>query len=540
METFMQTKTGRILVGLLSAVMLLSAAGCGQPAPIPSASSAAQSASEASATSEPATAVDPDAEIVLGGYRNLAPGEKDGYYCSKILYVWEPLISQDDNATPIPVLAESWEMSEDGKEWTFHLRQGVKFHDGEDFNADAVIANFDRMKLGVKKSSFYPLDINSHYPGLEEYTKVDEHTVKLIFEKPAPTQIYNMVNFGSAIYSPKGFDEEGNFKGIAQGTGPFKIVENVKDGYVLLERNDAFYGEKAKAKTIRIKVIPDEDTRFSALKSGEILGVLDLKAIPAALAVELKDNPDFKLATAKSTMIYYLGVNGTKFPFNDVRMRQAVSLALNRQTIVKDLYYDFGAPTTNLLNYCTPFYKEIPVEEDMEKAKKLANEVLGGKRYAITFLVNGSGATDKVETELIASWLSEIGLDITIQPMEYATMKEEMKAGNYNLSRMGQGLSNSEPATIFRRFMLATGDHNQNYSLGYDSAEVKQLMEEAAAALDMDKRKELYNQIQQISSTDLPVIPLFNGITLMAYSTKLTGYDAKLYGLELPNVAWAK
>ena len=140
-----------------------------------------------------------DEEIVLAGYRNLAPGEEDGYYCSKILYVWEPLITQDDTATPIPCLAESWEMSEDGTQWTFNLRQGVTFHDGEDFNADAVIANFDRMMLGVKKSSFYPLDINAHYPNLTSYEKVDDYTILLTFSQPAPTQLYNMVNFGSPI-----------------------------------------------------------------------------------------------------------------------------------------------------------------------------------------------------------------------------------------------------------------------------------------------------------------------------------------------------
>ena len=490
------------------------------------------------AIAEPAQ--DPDAEIVLAGYRNLAPGEKDGYYCSKILYVWEPLITQDDTAAPIPCLAESWEMSEDGTQWTFNLRQGVKFHDGEDFNADAVIANFDRMMLGVKSSSFYPLDITAHYPNLASYEKVDEYTIRLTFSQPAPTQLYNMVNFGSAIYSPKCFDEEGNFNGICAGTGPFRIVENVLDEYVLLERFDDYYGEPAKAKCIRVKVIPDADTRFSALKAGEILGVIDLSAIPASLAVELEGDENFAITTTKSTMIRFLTLNGTKFPFDDVRMRQAVSLCLQRSVITDDLYYGFGTPTTNILNYATPFYKEFPVEEDLEKAKALAAEVLGDERVRVTYLVNGSDASLKVEAELISTWLAEIGIDCDIQPMEYSAMKELMKAGDYGIARMQQGLSNSEPATIFRRFMLTSGDHNQNYSLGYQSDEVDRLMNEAAAALDMEVRTANYDRIQEISTEEFPIIPLFNDMTLMAYSTRLTGYDAKLYGIELPLVAWAE
>ena len=534
----------RILALLLALAFVLGMAGCGSQSAEDTTgndTTVTETADEEStASEETADAVDPDAEIVLAGYRNLAPGEKDGYYCSKILYVWEPLVTQDDTGAPVPCLAESWEMSEDGKQWTFYLRQGVKFHDGSDFNEDTVIANFDRMKMGVKSSSFYPLDIDSHYPNLENYEKVDDYTICLTFSQPAPTQLYNMVNFGSAIYSPNCFDENGDFNGICIGTGPFRITENVLDEYVLLERFDEYWGEPAKAKNIRVRVIPDADTRFSALKSGEIMGVIDLNAIPTSLAVELEGDDDFALTTTKSTMIRFLCLNGTQFPFNDVRMRQAVSLALQRSVITEDIYDGFGTPTTNILNYSTPFYKEFPVEEDMEKAKELAAEVLGDERVTVTYLYNGSEAAQKGEAELIASWLSEIGIDCELMPMEMTNMKEQMKTGDYGIARMQQGLSNSEPATIFRRFMLTSGDHNQNYSLGYQNDEVDALMAEAESALDMDVRTECYNRIQEISTQEFPVVPLFNDMTLMAYSTKLTGYEAKLYGIELPLVGWAE
>ena len=534
----------RILALLLALAFVLGMAGCGSQSAEDTTendTTVAETADEEStASEETADAVDPDAEIVLAGYRNLAPGEKDGYYCSKILYVWEPLVTQDDTGAPVPCLAESWEMSEDGKQWTFYLRQGVKFHDGSDFNADTVIANFDRMKMGVKSSSFYPLDIDSHYPNLENYEKVDDYTICLTFSQPAPTQLYNMVNFGSAIYSPNCFDENGDFNGICIGTGPFRITENVLDEYVLLECFDEYWGEPAKAKNIRVRVIPDADTRFSALKSGEIMGVIDLNAIPTSLAVELEGDGNFALTTTKSTMIRFLCLNGTQFPFNDVRMRQAVSLALQRSVITEDIYDGFGTPTTNILNYSTPFYKEFLVEEDMEKAKELAAEVLGDERVTVTYLYNGSEAAQKGEAELIASWLSEIGIDCELMPMEMTNMKEQMKTGDYGIARMQQGLSNSEPATIFRRFMLTSGDLNQNYSLGYQSDEVDALMAEAESALDMDVRTECYNRIQEISTQEFPVVPLFNDMTLMAYNTKLTGYEAKLYGIELPLVGWAE
>ena len=274
------------MFALLAVILTLMLSGCtGQKAGTQS-TETAQTSAEAkngagteTGSEEKTTeaAVNPDDEIVLAGYRNVAPGVDDAYYCSVILYVWEPLITMDAAGQPVGKLAKSWEMSDDAKTWTFHLQEGVKFHDGEAFNADAVLYNFDRMRSEVKPSGFYSLNIDSFYPNLDQVTKVDDYTVQLTFTEASPTLLFTMTNFGSAMYSPKCFDENYNYTGIAQGTGPFKITENVKDQYVLLERNEDYWGEKAAAKTIRVMTIPDVNTRFSAMKSGEIMGVIDLK-----------------------------------------------------------------------------------------------------------------------------------------------------------------------------------------------------------------------------------------------------------------------
>ncbi len=478
-------------------------------------------------------------EIVLAGYRNLAPGEQDGYYCSKILYVWEPLVTKDDNGEPIPSLAESFEMSEDGKTWTFNLRQGVTFHDGEPFNAEAVVANFDRMSIDVKPSGFYPLDIEGYYPNLESYSAIDEYTFELKFSEPSPTILYNMIDWGSPIYSPKSFSEDGNFNGIAAGTGPFIIKENVLDEYVLLERYDDYYGTKAASESIRVRVIPDEDTRYSALKAGEIMGIIDLNSISTPLAVELLEDENFDVSTNKSTMNRYLALNGTTFPFDDVRMREAVSLALDRDIIVNELKDGYGTPTTNLLNYSTPFHKDFPVDEDLERAKELAQEVLGDERISIDYLYNGSDSTQKIESELISAWLAEIGIDCNLVPLEYAVLRERLGVADYGIARLQQGLSNSEPSWIFNRFMMPEGDLNIAYSLGYENDEVIELMEQATSTLDIEEKSEAYDRIQEISTEDFPVVVLYNDMTLAPYNKQLTGFDAKIYGIDLSKVARA-
>ena len=479
-------------------------------------------------------------EIVLGDYRNIAPGVEDAYYCSVILYVWEPLITMNEKGEPEAKLAESWERSEDAKTWTFHLRQGVKFHDGEDFNADAVLFNFDRIRYEVKPSGFYSLNVNSFYPNLEDVKKIDDYTVELTFSQPTPTLLYTMTNFGSAMYSPSCFDDAYNFTGICQGTGPFKIVENVKDEYVLLERNEEYWGEKAKAETIRVRTIPDVDSRFSAMKSGEILGVIDLKAITPALATELVTDSQYAITTTNSTMIDFLCVNGTKAPFDDVRMRQALSLAIDREAIANTIYLGYASPTTNILNYSTPFYTEQAVEYDPVKAKELADEVLGGERVAVKYLVQQGSTEQKTEAELISALVADLGIDVTIETYDWATMKEMMAAGDYDIARGQQGLSNMEALTIFKRFMWSEGDQNINYSLGVNSEEVDSLVAEADAELDMDRRQEIYTKLQEISVELQPVVPLFNEKTLMVYNNRLTGYEAQIYGLDLPEVQWAE
>ncbi len=489
---------------------------------------------------EDTSAVDQDAEIVLADYRNIAPGVTDAYYCSVILYVWEPLITMDENGEPAAKLAKSWECSDDAKTWTFHLEEGVTFHDGEPFNADAVLYNFDRIRYEVKSSAFYSLNVDSFYPNLDEVNKIDDYTVELTFTEPSPTLLYTMTNFGSAMYSPACFDEEYNFTGIAQGTGPFKITENVKDQYVLLERNDDYWGEKAAVKTIRVMTIPDVNTRFSAMKSGEIMGVIDLSAITPALAVELINDDDFAIATTESTMIDFLCLNGTRAPFDDVRMRQALSLLIDRDAITENVYLGYASPTSNILNYSTPFYMEIPVEHDVEKAKELIFEVTGGEKVTLKYLIQTDNSEQKAEAEIIAALLNDVGIDVDIEIYDWATMKDMMSVGDYDIARGQQGLSNMEALTIFKRFMYSTGDQNIAYSLGVSDPYIDELIDEADAEIDMDRRCEIYDELQEISVEIQPVLPIYNERTLMVYNKKLADYEAKIYGVDLPKIHWAE
>lgn len=478
--------------------------------------------------------------VVLAAPRHLAPGPKDGMYCSKILDVWEPLITHNDDGTPKPCLVESWEMRDGGKEWTFNLRRNVYFHNGTHFTADSVIANFDRMKKGYKRSNFYGLNLNVYYPTLKKYEKLDDYTFRLTFAEPNINQLYKMMDFGSPMFAPECLDQDGHFNGIAIGTGPYIIKENVLNKYVRLVKNENYYGEKAHIKEYIIRSIPSAEVRYAALKAGEIWGVLDINAMPPFLAPEVLKDPNLDLHVNKSTMTRFLNLNGKRFPFNDIRMRQAVSYAIDRNNLVNGLYLGYAYPTQNVLNYTSPYFKEFPVVYDLAKAKELSKQVLGEKRCDITYIINGADPLQKGEAELIAYWLKDIGLDVTIKSMEYGTMSAAMRKGEYNIARTQQGLPNGDPYSIIYTFMMPDGARNISASAGYKSDEVVRLMEEVKHTVDENRRHEIYNRLQEISIQEVPMCPLYNDKTLVAYNKKLKNYKALIYGVKLEEIELVK
>jgi peptide/nickel transport system substrate-binding protein len=483
-------------------------------------------------------------EVVLAAARDLAPGEKDAYYTSSILYVWEPLVGLGDDGAPIPQLAEKWSNTEDYKEWTFKIKEGIKFHDGVDLNADAVIKNFERYtNMKTKGSPFYSFNVDKTYPNLENFQKISEYEVKLTFSESISTLIYNMARFGSAMYSPACFDvDTGDFTTFAQGTGQFKIVDSEKDQFTLLERNENYYGEKSKVKNVRLKVIPDSQTRYTALKSEEIMGVMDLGAITPELATELLKDNNFATSTSASTITQFMSVNGLKEPFNNVKIKEALSLLIDRQTIVDEFYGGHGTPTINILNQASPFAKEIKPVYDSEKAKEIIKEELNGQTLKLEFIIPSYGVDRypyKSEAEYIQSVLGEVGLNCNITILDGAAFKEAQKTGNYHMALHTQGLPNAEPFTIFDGYMRSEGSSNEAYSLGYKNERVDELIEKLKGTMDLDERGKIYDELQDISAKNPSSIPLFEDVNLIAYNKKITGYKATIYGTTLWNLEWS-
>ena len=525
---------------LLSALMILSLAACGSSAPSTPQSSAASGSAASASTAEPAQ--DPDRVMTFAASRYACPGAMDAFYCSSALGVWESLIATGPDGSPTGELVERYEYSDDAKVWTFHLRQGVVFHDGEPFNADAALFNFERMKKPIT-SDYTPLQYDRSFPGVLTIEKTDDYTLVFTFENSVPDLLIAMSGYGSPMFSPKCIGEDGNFIAPAAGTGPFKLAEENPEQYVTAERFDDYWGEKAQTKTIKFKTIKDADTRFSALKSEEVMGVVDLGAIQPNMAVELVKDERFALSTYKSTMTHLIAVNRQKWPFDDPRMTEAISLMIDRDLIVETIFSGLGVPTTNVLNHTSPYYINTPIEHDYEKGKALALEVMGGKEITAVLPLRQKDLNrypqDKVAVYL-KDLLKDVGINVEIQIQEDGLYGETIPNGEWDITVNKRQLPGAT-LEILESFLGSKGYSNADYyRFGYSNAEADALIEQVRFEMDPVKRQEAYTKLQEMLYESMLVIPYMHDESVVAYNKQIEGFGISYDGVTIPQAHWAQ
>jgi peptide/nickel transport system substrate-binding protein len=480
-------------------------------------------------------------ELRLGVNRNLVGGAENTWYVHASLQVWEPLLTYDDEFRLQPKLAESWELSPDGLTWTFHLRQDVKFADGKPFNADVALFNIERYKAVSLRPSIFLGGIN--YPEIygepTAITKVDEFTFSISYAEPRPLLPYAIANHYSAIQGTReDFDANYNWIGNPNGTGPFKLVDWQRDQYAILERNDNYWGPvKPTLTKVEVKIYPDANARVSALKGGEVDALAELAAVLPAQAQELKDSDDYWVGDYVSACNNYIGFNGTEGPFTDIRLRQAVSLIIDRDAFVNDVLYGYGRPAKNVLIAAdTTFLNADPaaqVQYNPELAQQLANEALGGERAKVTLLFNPPGeALHGWPYPTIAAYLQAIlaplGLDIELKQLEAAAVTEARNAGEYDLVLAANCWATGDPDYILSRLLDSQSTLHATQHGGYNNPEVDALLDQARVEIDPAKQIALYQQIQAIANQEVPIAPLFDQENIIAGTHKVKGLNERI------------
>ncbi|WP_339167727.1 ABC transporter substrate-binding protein [Brevibacillus sp. FSL L8-0520] len=538
----------KVLTAAMSSLLALSMvlAGCSssQPAQQPSDQGQAQ---QQTPPAEPAK--NEPKQLIIGrgaDTKSLDPiRETDGETFRVTENIYETLVSYEDtNTTVIPGLAESWEISEDGLTYTFKLRQGVKFHDGTDFNAEAVKFNFDRWmdksnKYHNPEGFPYYNDMFGGYKGdpdhvIKEIKVVDAHTIQFVLNRTQAPFLANLGMSPFAIASPKAI-EGGKLGDEPVGTGPFKFAGWKRNDIITLEKNPDYWNKGyPKLDKVIFKVIPENTARLTALTSGEI-DLMDGLNPDDAEAV--KENKDLQLLLRPSMNVGYLAFNTEKKPFDNPKVRQAISHAINKPEMVKAFYSGLGEPATNPMPPSLWGYNDQikDREYNLDQAKKLLAEAGYPNGFKVQFMampVPRPYIPDgKKMAEAIQQDLKKIGIETEIVTMEWATYLEKTRLGEYEMCLLGWNGDNGDPDN-FLYTLLDKNTINGNNIPRYSNEEVHQLLLKAQSTSDQKERETLYKKAQELIFNDAPLVPIAHSTPPIAAKAGVTGYQPHPKGSE--------
>ena len=437
----------------------------------------------------------------------------------------------------VPQLATDWTWSEDGMELTMNLREGVVFHDGTPFDAEAVVANIDRSQnLDESRRK-------SEVKSIASAEAVDDLTVKFTLTAPDATLIAQFADRAGMMISPKAAEEAGADFGLNPVcSGPYKFVNRVQQDRIQLEKfADYWQADDFDFDAVTYLPIPDGTVRLANLRAGD----LDmLERLPATDLPSVESDDGLEVASA--TSLGYQGItfnvgNGDKAdnPFGqDARMRKALSLALDREVINQVVFEGAFAPGNQPFPPNSPWYnKDVPIPaRDVEAAKALIAEA--GQEGNATIEIQ---ATNNPETlrlmQVIQAMAAEAGITVNITAKEFATQLSDQTAGDYQASQIGWS-GRVDPDGNIHQFVTTGGGLND---AGYSNDEVDKLLNDARVSTDNAKRKGDYDAALNILDEEGPIVYLYHQVWIWALDKKIEGFTPYPDGMiRLKGVSFAE
>ncbi|MCC5801675.1 staphylopine-dependent metal ABC transporter substrate-binding lipoprotein [Rossellomorea vietnamensis] len=463
--------------------------------------------------------------------------------------VYESLVENTEEGIK-PLLAESWEISDDGKVYTFHLRQDVTFHDGEPFNAEAVKKNIDAVQRNAEKHAWIKLSTK-----IEEVQVINEHTVALVLSEPYyPTLTELSMTRPYVFLSPNDFKDGDTKDGVRgyHGTGPYILGEHKVDEFARFEANEDYWGGKPSIKTITAKVLPAGETTFLALQKGEVNFAFTDDRGADSLNVEamnqLVDSGDYQVerSEAMNTKMIVANSSKTDSPVTETSVREAIWYAIDRKTISEDIL-DGTETEAHTLFSSNVLYADIDLKKrdyDVNKAKTLLQESgweIGedgvrekdGRPLAMKLYYDVNSPSQKTEAEFIQSSLKKIGLSLEIKGEESTSIASRRSSGEYELLfNQTWGLAYDPVSTIAAFTSDASYLHTTKGIKQAD--ELYKKIDEVMVTTDEAKRKSLYKDILTIVHEEAVFIPISNGRMTVVAPKDLEGLAFKQTQFELP------
>lgn len=433
--------------------------------------------------------------------------------------------SPDGTKDPEPRIAESYEISDDGLDYTFHLRDDATFHDGTPVTADDVVFSIELYKASEYQGSQISM--------LSSVEATDEHTVVCHLDTPYSPFLQGIC---SPMIASKAYYEssEDDFVNNPIGSGPYKFVSRAKGSNIKLEANEDYYRGAPEIKEVTFEVIPDSSTKAIALQTGEV----NFAEIDSATKPQLEANPAITIAEVPTSSFSYIAMNTEKEPFNDVKVRQAINYAIDRDNLVAVCYDGEAEVNSNICAKERFGYSDDQFQYtyDPEKAKELLAEAGIETPYDLGEILVAEKYSNLAT--VIQNDLKAVGLDVTISVKEFNSYISDLQNGSYGITALNMTL---EGDTQTLEMAFTTDYIGIANNARYSDEEMDKLFDQARTETDNDKRAEVFNEIFTKAQDEAIYAVMCNPMTLYAYNSDLSCPEFVLEGnYYLYDFSWAE
>lgn len=480
------------------------------------------------ALSAPAGAQDRGLTFAFGApILTLDPGISAGSQAQTVRFqIMESLVQLNAETGAIePLLAESWSVADDGVTWTFNLRPGITFHDGSPLTANDVKASIERLTdpdAGLPRGNDLRI--------ITAINVVDDLTVELVTSVPFGPMLPTLAQDSASILSSAFLaSENANVAWNPVGTGPFRYSSHVAEQSVTLVRNEDYWGGLPEAETITFIAVPEASTRLAMLETGEADIVVD---VPGIEIPRLREAGAVGLLEKPNTRLVHIGINVTKEPFDDPRVREALNLAVDREAIVAGVLGGLGVPARSVVTESVfGFAPQEGLEYDPERALELLAEAGYPDGFSTTLWTpQGRYYMDREVTVAVQAMLLEIGIQANVEVLDWSSylslLREPEGQNRSQLYTLGWETGTNDIQyildTVFQGSRIPPNGWNTMF---YLSEEVDALAREIAAEVDADRRAALADRVQAMIVADAPWVPLYGSIQVAGYRSDISGIE---------------
>jgi peptide/nickel transport system substrate-binding protein len=470
--------------------------------------------------------------LVIGISGSLNLGNNNPVMIQRNANVWETLTELDSTLTPRPQLAESWQVSPDGRQWTFHLRKDIRFHDGSVLSAALVAANLRRFKDHPE------FDYYSTFTHLRSVDPRNDLTLELRFDRPLVDLPFKLGHYFAGIFSPAALGPDGRLR-APTGSGPYRFAESRIGQCDRVQAFDDFHGGRPFFREIEFRIIPDPAVRVLSLLRGDLDLIAHHGGVPPNYLPMLQDQAEIVIGSQDVAITHYLLFNCARDPFSSQRNRDRFDRLLDRKGLVSMILRGAGSPAHDFL---TPQARQwdrhrFPLSPDtvepgwaIEAPLKmlLSQNDLGnwGYRYVADYL---------------ADYFSHLGIKLNIESLEAGAWQKMVKNGQYDITLYPLSMPTGTPELLIRRLAFSQGMRVRGIgnTTGFSNPKLDDWFNQAIGAPTAEGQQLLFNQILDLLSSEKPFIPLYHERYYFAYRRGLTGIRIDPFlKLDLSQVRW--